>query len=415
MLGSAHPHELVLVGLSHQTASLDVRERCSVPRERLAPRLAELRGASGAAELLILSTCNRTELLAVGPDGIALEKSLREAFPAEARSGVYAHHGPEAVFHVFSVCSGLRSMVVGEAEIQAQLKDAWRVAQDAGASGSMVDAVIQQALRTGKRIRTETELGSGTLSVAGAAVELIGKVHGDLSQCSVLVIGAGETGRLLARHLVSRGVRRLALANRTAARAEDAADALAATVVPFERVVTASAEHDVVVACVEAPEPVLRARDLASIRWPQRDLPKIFVDLSVPRAIEPEVSGLNDAFVFDLDALQAVVTQHLGDRLAEVERAERIVLEEARKFLALRVYAALSPSVTELAERFERARRDWAEAHRGRGSQDLDAASEELSRHLLAIALSQMKAGARRTQSEIALERSWRRYRERHQ
>jgi glutamyl-tRNA reductase len=275
--------------------------------------------------------------------------------------------------------------------------------------------VIQQALRASKRVRTETELGSGTFSIAGAAVELITKVHGDLSLCSVLVIGAGATGRLLARHLTSRGVRKLGFANRTAERAEDAAELVSAAVVPFDRIVPAAVEHDVVVTCVEAPEPLLRLRDLAAIRWPNRDLPKIFVDLSVPRAIDPALSGFNDAFLFDVDALQAVVRRNLNGRLSEVERAERIVLEEARKFLALRVYAALSPSVTELAERFENARREWAAAQRARGGVDLDAASEDLSRHLLAIALSQMKAGARMTQSEVALERSWRRYRERHE
>jgi glutamyl-tRNA reductase len=391
-----------------------VRERCSIRKDALARRLGEVRSASEAAELLILSTCNRTELLGVGPDGVVLEQRLRGFFPEDARPVLYAHHGPECVFHVFSVCSGLRSMVVGEAEIQGQLKEAWRVAQESGAGGPMIDAVIQQALRTGKRVRTETELGSGTLSVAGAAVELITKVHGDLAECSVLVIGAGETGLLLARHLSSRGVRRLAFANRTAARAEDAAEAVAATVIPFEKIVPAAADHDVVVTCIEAPEPVLGAGDLGAIRWAKRDLPKIFVDLSVPRAIDPEISGLNDAFLFDLDALQAVVARHFGDRLSEVKRAERIVMEEAQKFLALRVYAALSPAVVELTERFEQARRAWAAAQQERGLRDLDAVSEDLSRQLLAIALSQMKAGARLTQSDVALERSWRRYRERH-
>jgi glutamyl-tRNA reductase len=405
----------VLVGLSHRSAPLPVRERCTVAPASLPERLVELRGIAGATELLILSTCNRTEMLAVGSDGIALEERLRASFPEDARGLLYAHQGAECVLHVFSVCSGLRSMVLGEAEIQAQLKAAWRAAHDAGAGGTVIDAVIQQALRTAKRVRTETELGTGTVSVAGAAVELIGKVHGDLSSCDVLVIGAGETGQLLAKNLQARGVRRLAFANRTGARAEQAAVAVAGSVVPFERIVPAAAEHDIVVTCVDAPEPLLRARDLAAVRWPRRDLPKVFVDLSVPRAIETAVNGLNGAFLFDVDALQTVVLKNLDGRHAEASRAERIVVEEARKFLALRVYAALSPSVSELADRFEKARRAWADAHRKDVPADLDTASEELARHLLAIALSQMKAGARMTQSEAAIERTWRRYRERHE
>jgi glutamyl-tRNA reductase len=414
MIESPHPHELVLVGLSHTTAPLDVRARCSVSKEALPRRLAELRAATGAAELMILSTCNRTEVLGAGPDGVVLEKHLRQTFPAEARSLLYAHQGAEAVFHVFSVCGGLRSMVVGEAEIQGQFKEAWKSAQEAGCSGPMIEALGQQALRAGKRLRTETELGTGTLSVAGAAVELVTKVHGDLAGCSVLVIGAGETGLLLARHLKSRGVRGISFANRTAERAAVAAEAMEAAVVPFDAIHRAAIEHDVVVTCVECSAPLLKPADLAAVRWPKRDLPKIFVDLSVPRAIDPAVSGLHHAFLFDLDALQAVVAQNLGERLSEVGRAEQIIVDEVRKFLALRTYAALGPAVSELAEQFERARREWAEARRGRGGADLDAASEELSQKLLAIALGQMKAGARLTQSEAALERSWRRYREQH-
>jgi glutamyl-tRNA reductase len=410
-----HSHEVVLVGLSHRTAPLDVRSRCSVGKEALPGRLAEVRAATGASELLILSTCNRTEVLGAGPDGVVLEQRLRESFPAEARPLLYAHQGAEAVFHVFSVCGGLRSMVVGEAEIQGQFKDAWRAAQEAGCSGTVLEAIAQQALRAGKRLRTETELGAGTLSVAGAAVELITKVHGQLADCSVLVIGAGETGLLLARHLAGKGARRIAFANRTAERAAAAAEIVAGSVVAFDQIHRAAIEHDVIVTCVEGREPLLRAPELSASRWPNRDLPKIFVDLSVPRAIDPAVSRLHDAFLFDVDALQAVVAQHLGERLSEVGRAEQIIVEEVRKFLALRTYAALSPAVSELAEQFERVRREWAEGRRGRGVNDLEAASEELSQKLLAVALGQMKAGARLTQSEAALERSWRRYREQHQ
>jgi glutamyl-tRNA reductase len=411
-MDSAHPHELVLVGLSHQSAPLEVRERCAVGKEALPARLASLKSRSGAAEIMIVSTCNRTEFLAAGVDGVALEDALRGSFPEEARAALYSHHGAEAVFHVFSVCGGLRSMVIGEAEIQGQLKDSWKAAQQAGTGGPILDAVMQQAFRAGKRLRTETELGSGTLSVAGAAVELISKVHGDLAACTVLVIGAGETGLLLARHLKHRGVRDLAFASRTRARAEEAAAEFGGRVAPFERIHAAAGEHDVVVTCVEAQEAVLRAADLAAIKWKKRDLPKVFVDLSVPRAIEPAVSGLHDAFLFDVDALRSVVARNADQRLSEVGHAETIVLDEVRKFLALRTYAALSPAVVELEDLFERARREWVAA-RG-GGESLETASAELSQKLLAIALGQMKAGARLTQSETALARSWRRYREQH-
>ncbi len=413
-MDTTQAHELVLVGLSHKTAPVDVRQKSAIPKAKLRDRLTQMCAETTSAEMLIVSTCNRTEILAAGPDGREVERRIRDAFPNEARPSLYSHHGPEAVIHLFSVCSGLRSMVLGESEIQAQIKDAWTEAQAAGTVGTSLEALLQQAMRVGKRIRTETALTRGTLSVASAAVELSTKVFSDLKQCRALVIGAGETGLLVATHLRERGIKDLTFTNRTLERAQLAAEQFSASVIPFDQMIAAVADHDVVVACVEAPMVLFGAKELESQKWPSRDVPKVFVDLSIPRALDKNVNGFRDAFLFDLDALQAIVDKHLEARRAEVEQADRIILEEVHKFLALRIYAALSPAVAGLAEQFEAMRQKWLESHKGVDPAVLDALSKDLSKHLLAVAQSQIKAGTKLTQSELAIERSYRRYREQH-
>lgn len=404
--------ELVLVGASYRTAGTATRAGAGVPKERLAATLAGWRAEPAVEELFVLSTCNRTEVVGVGPDAERLEAHLRaaafEALPADA---VYALRGAEAVFHLFSVCAGMRSMVVGEHEIQGQFKDAMQAAHDAGALGTHLEALLRQALRTGKRVRTETSIGAGAVSVASAAVALASRVSGDFARLSALVVGAGETGVLAAKNLVGRGLARLTFANRTVARAEEAARAFGARAASLDDLPALVAEHDLVFACVEAPEPVLVAAALRTAEWPASDTPKLFVDLSAPRAIDPAVGGLRDALLFDLDAVEAATAAHRDARRSELERADRILVDETHKFLALRTYAALSPALAELREKFEEVRARWLEARGDRG--EMDDPSKDLAKRLLAAALAHVKDATRLVESSESLERTYRRYVER--
>ncbi|HYC76035.1 MAG TPA: glutamyl-tRNA reductase [Planctomycetota bacterium] len=403
--------ELVLVGASHRTLGVGDRGLLGVSRDLLPRLLAEWRALPGVEELFVLSTCNRTELVAAGPEAEALQATLRAAaFRRVPAASVYDLRGPDAVFHVFSVCSGLRSMVLGESEIAAQFKEAARVAREAGALGSLLEALVQQAMKTGKRVRTETGVGLGALSVASAAIELTARVNDDFARLSALVLGAGETGVLAARHFKARGLGRLTLANRTRARAEAAAAELGGEAASFDDLPALVARHEVIVVAVETPEPLFDAEALARAPWPASDAPKTFVDLSVPRAVDPSVAGFRDALLFDMDAIQAVTAAHREARRAEAERADRILVEEAGKFLAFRTYAALSPAMAELGPRFEDARAAWA-AERGLAVDD--ASSRDLAKRLLAVALAQTKDATRLTQSAEALERAYRRYLER--
>ena len=285
--------EVVLVGASHKTVGVAERESVGVPKARLAEALRVWRGLPGIDGLFVLSTCNRTEVLATGTEGPGLAAVLREA--AFARLGpeaLYVFEGPDAVFHLFSVCSGLRSMVLGESEIQAQIKEAVQTAHDAGVLDGPLETLLQQALKAGKRVRTETAIGLGTLSVASAAIELAARVSDDFARLGALVIGAGETGVLAAKHLRARGLGRLTFANRTLARAETAAAEFHAAAAGLESLAELVAAHDVIVACVDTPEPLLDRARLSAASWPASDAPKIFLDLSVPRAIDASVAPL---------------------------------------------------------------------------------------------------------------------------
>ena len=404
--------EVVLVGASHKTVGVAEREAVGVPKARLAESLRMWRGLPGVDGLFVLSTCNRTEVVATGAEGPGLASVLREAaFSRLGPESLYVFEGPDAVFHLFSVCSGLRSMVLGESEIQAQIKEATQEAHDAGVLDGPLETLLQQALKAGKRVRTETAIGLGTLSVASAAIELAARVSDDFGRLGALVIGAGETGVLAAKHLRARGLGRLTFANRTLARAEAAAAEFHAAAAGLESLPELVATHDVIVACVDTPEPLLDRARLSRSSWPAADAPKIFLDLSVPRAIDASVDGYRDAFLFDLDAIEGVVATHREARRAEIERADRIIVDETAKFLAFRTYATLSPALAELRGRFDEARATFVAGLKGAG--DHDAWSRDLTKQLLAVALAHTKDATRLTQSPEALERTYRRYVER--
>jgi glutamyl-tRNA reductase len=404
---------LTLVGLSHRTAPVAVRERYVVNQGDLPACLASLLEIEGVSEAWVLSTCNRTEVLVVGPRGVDVSSRVKaQLFRNLPPEQIYSFEDTGALIHAFRVASGLDSMIVGETEVLAQIKRAFDAAEQAKSLGPTLRGLVQQALRVGKRVRSETEVGQGTLSVARAAVDLAQRAFGSLARERALVIGAGETGVLTARHLKERGIGALAFANRTLERAHAAADELGASAHGLDELKDLIRQADLVVACIEGQTAAIEASVFDKRAIARRDKPLLVIDLSMPRAVSAEVAKLGaDVIVYDLDDLARVVHENEKGRQRAVESVDAIIVAELHKYLSLRVYASFSPAIAVLRERFEKTREEVLDAVAGARTDPRDVQlAHELARKLLDVALDQMKEGARQTRSEEALDREYQRF-----
>ena len=400
---------LFLLGSSHRVASLEERERISLPTDGMESFYEGLRALPGMEECLVLNTCNRTEIVCSAPGTAdAHEVLLREFFPGITSDAIYVHRGQAAVFHLFRVTAGLDSQVLGESQILGQVKDATGLARSVSVLGESLAPLVEQAVVVGKRVRSETRVGEGTLSVAKAAVELSEKVFGRLETVRALIVGAGETGRLVAKHLRDLGARELTFANRTLERAEEAAEKYGGTAVPLDRLTDALNEANLTVVSVDTAEPVVRLEHIDVPRLRRQDRPPMIIDLSMPRGIDPALSQIHELLIHDLDDLDQVVGRHHAERRSEIAHAERILVEEVHKFLALRVYAVLKPVVSGMRERFERVCEEvLAEID---GGPEAEKIGKKIMRRLLNEALVQIKEGTRASVSEQHLEGNYRRY-----
>jgi glutamyl-tRNA reductase len=353
---------LLVAGLSHATAGLDVRERLAVAEPALPDVLAAVRAAGRLAEALVLGTCNRVEVWGVEQDGDAAAAltgwlAARAGDAAERVAGlVYVHRGAAAVRHMAAVAAGLDSMVVGEPQILGQVKAAHAAAVAHQAAGAELGAAVSEALRIAKRVRSETEVGRGALSVASAAVELARKIFGDLAARDVLLVGAGEMGELAARHFAQLGVRRLAITSRTAERAQAVARETGGTPVAFDDWLARAAEADVVIAAVAAPE-VLVTRARAEAWIARRPRPLLIVDLGVPRNVERSVGQVAEVYVYDVDDLASVVEANRLARAREVERGRALVAEAVARLERRTVARGAAPTIRSLRAKLEDIRR----------------------------------------------------------
>jgi len=405
---------LTLVGLSHRTAPLEVRERYVVSPADLTACLAAIAGIPGVQEAFVLSTCNRTEVLVVGEPGTDVAPALRAHLFRNLEDEVYVWSGVQALIHVFRVASGLDSMVVGESEVLGQMRRGFEAAQQARTLGRTLRPLLQQALHVGKRVRTETDVGQGTLSVARVAVDVAARVFGRFEGCRALIVGAGETGLLVARHLVDRGLVSPTFASRTQERAREAAAEFGGRAFGLEDLATLAGEADVVIACIDGTGVQLGPDTFDARTLRTRDRPVLAIDLSVPRAIDRAIVKKKNVLLYDLDDLQQVVQENRVGRGAAIEGSTEILVAELHKFLALRAYASFSPVIAAMRERFERVRDDVLDSVAGASTDKKDIElAHELSRKLLDVALDHMKEGARTTSSEEALDHEYRRFLER--
>ena len=335
---------LALVGTSHRLAPVEVRERVAFERDE-ARALAHGLAADGA-EVVCLSTCNRTEIYVASPDPATGEALAADAL--SAASDLYRLRDEEAALHLFRVAAGLDSLVPGEGEILGQV----RTAYEDGATGPALDRLFRQALHAGKKVRAETAIAESPSSVSSAAAALAQQVFGDLSGCRVLLVGAGGVSELAARNLASRGATIAWVASRTLERAGELAERHSAEALALDDLGDALAAADVVVSSTSAPDFVLRAPDIG----PRKGRPLFLIDLAVPRDVEPAAGEVEGVYLYDIDDLEAVVSESLSGRRREAERAEAIVSQEAARFRDWQASLEVVPAIASLREWAERVR-----------------------------------------------------------
>jgi glutamyl-tRNA reductase len=344
---------LVLVGISHHNAPVELRERAALDRERAAELARCLAGDAG--EAVCLSTCNRTELYLAEESGEAATHKAEAALIAlesELGPALYRLRDEAAALHLFRVAAGLDSMVPGEGEILGQV----RAAYEAGATGRVLDRLFRDALRAGRKARTETAIGESPASVSSAAAALAEQVFGELAGRRVLLIGAGKVGELALRNLVSRGAEVAFVANRSVGRAEELAQRFGGTALPLERVVDELARADVVLSSTSAPGWILERETVERALPARRGRPLFLIDLAVPRDLDPAIHELDGCYLYDIDDLQAVVAETLAGRRREAERAEAIVAAEADRFRDWQAALDVVPAIASLRARAEEIR-----------------------------------------------------------
>jgi glutamyl-tRNA reductase len=364
---------ILIVGLSHRTAALPVREALAFPRERVAEALARLRSEAGLVEAMILSTCNRVEIYGRQGEGApgaeAVVRFLAEFHgraQAELEPALFRLAGEDAVRHAFRVAASLDSMVLGEPQILGQVRQAYQTAEAAGSLGTALSALRHRSLSAAKRARSETGIGRNAVSISHVAVELARKIFGELKDRRVLLIGAGKMSELAARHLVRSGARAAVLGGRTFARAAELAAALGGEAAPFESLRPEMARADIVISGTGAHGVVVRREDVVAACESRRQRPLFLIDIAVPRDIDGAVRDLTGVFLYDLDDLKAVSEANLRERRKQAAAAEAIVEREVREFLGWQRTLDSVPLLVELRQRAEAIRRAEIEKARGR-------------------------------------------------
>jgi glutamyl-tRNA reductase len=360
--------ELLALGVSHKTAPVEVRERLSLPEARAAEFVRDLRGAADVHEAVAISTCNRTELYLVVGDPVEAESTALAMLASQAgirptglASAIYSHRNCEAARHLYRVTAGLESMIVGENEIQGQIKRAYDAALAKETVGPLTNRLFTAALSTGKRVRSETAIGERQLSLPAVAVALAREQLGALNGREVVIIGTGETSELTARALADSGVRTVFVANRRRDRALSLAKRYGGRSVSFDELPEALGEADIVVAATSSPHLLLEAREIAEVMDYRDGRPLLLIDLAVPRDIDSSIAGVAGVSLYDIDDLQAVIARNRKVRQAEARKAEGIIEEEIQQFAAwlgslevLPTLAALRTHATAIAEQVVR-------------------------------------------------------------
>jgi glutamyl-tRNA reductase len=355
--------KLLVTGVSHKTAPVEVRECLAFPDGSLPAALADLRAQPGIAEAVILSTCNRVEAIVTADDACDVRGAVdtfltgaRGLSPETLGPHLYHYEGRDAVHHIFRVAASLDSMVIGEPQILGQLKSAHAAAKNAGAVSGWLDGFLGRSFSVAKRVRSETGIGQMAVSVSYAAVELARKIFGSLSHRTVMIAGAGKMSELAARHLRRSGASHIFVTNRTFDRAVEMAKLFHGTPIEWGRFPSMLPEVDILIASTGSTEHVLSKEDMQRVISARRNRPVFLIDIAVPRNIDPAVNELDNVFLYDIDDLQEVVNANLRERMKEAEHAERIVAEEVERMMARLRVQEVAPTIAGLQEQLEQIR-----------------------------------------------------------
>lgn len=355
-------NQIVSIGTSHHIAPIEFREKLAFSEAQLTESLQHLRESYQIHEAVILSTCNRVEVYAVVNSvrtADAAAKMLGQFLSHYHRIGVgslkkwtYLHHNLETIQHLFRVTASLDSMVVGESQILGQVKTAYDTSREVGGGGAILNRLFTKAFSVGKRIRSETTIATGAVSISYAAVELAKKIFNTLEGKTVAILGAGEMSELTAKHLVSNGVSNVIVANRTYERAVKVAEKFNGTPIAYDSDLDFLIDADIVISSTDAPDYLIKRQPLANIMRKRKHRYMFLIDIAVPRDIDPDVSKIDHAFLYNIDDLEAVVASNLKDRQQEANRAEQIVAEEAKRFYAQLQVFQVNPTIKALHQQF---------------------------------------------------------------
>jgi glutamyl-tRNA reductase len=406
--------EVILVGLNYRTAPVEIRERISFPEEDLDRYLKALQGLPSLTEGFILSTCNRVEICAAardpekGVDEIKDFLALQHRLPlSEFGDTLYVLQGEELVRHIFRVASSLDSMVVGEPQILGQIKGAYRTAHAASATGTLLNKLLHKAFFVAKKVRTETGIGNRAVSVSFVAVELAKRIFARLEGKEVLIVGAGEMCELAAHHLVREGVQRVLVTNRTWERAVELAERFHGEAIPFSELPNALLRADIVISSTGSPDFIVKREEVSDIIRKRKNSPLFFIDIAVPRDIDPQVNTIDNVYLYNIDDLQEVAEANIKDRLQEAGRAEAIVAMEVEKFCSWYQSLEVVPTIVSLQAKMEKMREKELEKTlsalpqlSAKERRAMEALSQAIINKILHGPITQLKKTSRNSEGE---------------
>ncbi|MBC8014446.1 MAG: glutamyl-tRNA reductase [Sporomusaceae bacterium] len=353
--------QLVVLGLNHKTAGVEVRECFTFSEDQIKTALNHLHEYEEISECVLISTCNRTEMYAVvddAEDGLQVMQQFLQRM-SEASINIedfFFHIEEDCINHLFRVASSLDSLVIGEGQILSQVKKAYSIARDVGTTSTVLNTLFNRAIAVGKKVRTETRIAHSTVSVSYAAVELAKKVFGDLSESNVLLLGAGQMGELTARHLIENGVKTVFVSNRRYERAVELAQKFRGIAVPFESFMKSAAEADIIITSTGAPHYIIKTWDVAHLMAKRHGRPIIIIDIAVPRDVEPEVAAIAGASLYNIDDLEAVIESNVRLREKEAVLAEEIIKKELAELSIKFRYLSLRPIMARMTDKAEKIR-----------------------------------------------------------